>query len=85
MAENAEFEKLDESIGKFLEVYKILSSEAKAAFESKLPSAIKGDDEKTQNLYRALLKAAKEGKDTRGAFEAMDKTRKEGLDGCNKL
>ena len=75
MAENL---RLNENIKKFLDVYKILSPEARAAFEAELPSAIKGSDEKTKKLYEALLKAAKEGMDTEAAIGEMERTRKEG-------
>jgi len=77
MAETDEIDRLDKSIKRFLEVYKILSPEAKAAFEAELSSAIKNNDEKAKKLYQALLKAAKEGMDSKAALEEMEKTRRE--------
>ncbi len=73
----AEKDRLDESIKRFLDVYRILSPEAKAAFEGQLHAAIRNENDETRKLYEALLKAAKEGMDTEDAIEEMKKTRGE--------
>ena len=63
--------KLQSDIKKFLDVYSVLSAEAKAQFEAKLAGEIKNQDERTKKLYRSLLSAAKEGKGIEEAIAAM--------------
>lgn len=53
--------KLEEDIGKFLDVYKVLSPADKAVFEAQLNGAIKNEDENTKKLYQQLLAAARDG------------------------
>ena len=53
--------KLEEDIGKFLDVYKILSPPDKAVFEAQLNGAIKNEDDNTKKLYKELLAAAQDG------------------------
>jgi len=77
----AEENRLNQSIKKFLDVYRVLSPEAKAAFEAQLTSAIRSEDEATRKLYDSLLKAAKEGMDTEDTLKQMHKARKENKNG----
>ena len=63
--------KLLYDIKKFLDVYSVLSPEAKAQFEAKLAGEIKNMDERTKKLYRNLLSAAKDGKGIEEAIAAM--------------
>ncbi len=78
MAEKNDIDLLEKNIGKFLEVYNILSPPAKAAFESQLAGAIKDKDEKTKKLYLALLRAGKVGMGVKETIEEMEKVRREG-------
>lgn len=71
MAEGNQERRLQSDIKKFLEVYKVLSSEGKAQFEAQMAGAIKDYDEKTKKLYYALLQAAKDGKSIESAIQAM--------------
>ncbi len=73
MAENNPVQKLHKDIQRFLEVYKVLSSEGKAQFEAQMAGAIKDQDERTKKLYQALFQAAKDGKGIEEAIEAMEK------------
>jgi len=73
MFENNPRQKLQSDIKRFLEVYKVLSSEGKAQFESQMAGAIKNQDERTKNLYQSLLQAAKDGKGIEEAIQAMAK------------
>jgi hypothetical protein len=68
-----EMEKLNENIKKFLDVYRFLPSEAKAAFEAQITSHINSCDQKTKNLYAALLSSAKENLDPADTIERMKK------------
>lgn len=63
--------KLQNDIKKFLEVYKFLSVEGKAQFEAQMAGQIKDLDEKTKNLYQALLQAAKDGSTIDEAINKM--------------
>jgi hypothetical protein len=65
--------KLFHDVKKFLEVYKVLSAEGKAQFESQMAGSIKGEGEKTKKLYFALLQAAKNGKSIEDAVQEMEK------------
>jgi hypothetical protein len=69
-------EKLREDVKKFLEVYTVLSPEGKAQFEAQMVGQLKGQDERTKKLYRALLRAAQDGKDIEGAIKEMEKVAK---------
>ncbi|MBI5699656.1 hypothetical protein HZC35_05010 [Candidatus Saganbacteria bacterium] len=53
--------KLEEDIGKFLNVYQILSPQDRAVFEAQLNGAVKNEDGATKKLYAELLSAAKDG------------------------
>ncbi len=66
-------DKLRRDIEKFLEVYKILSSDGKAQFEAQMAGEVKNKDEKTKKLYRALLQAARNGRGIEEAIEEMSK------------
>lgn len=69
--------KLNENIKKFLDVYRFLPAEAKAAFEAQIASHIKDYDQKTQNLYSALLSSAKENLNENETIERMKKVNSE--------
>lgn len=73
MAEKINEEKLEDIIGKFLEVYKFLSPEEKIRFEIDIAKKSKTMDDKTKNLYTALIAAAKDGDTTKGAISKMQK------------
>ena len=73
MAESNPIQRLYNDVKKFLEVYKVLSSEGKAQFEAQMLGAIKDQDERTKKLYGALLQAAKDGKGIDEAIAAMEK------------
>ncbi|MBU1026311.1 MAG: hypothetical protein KKA31_01110 [Candidatus Margulisbacteria bacterium] len=60
MASEAE-KKLESDVKKFLDVYKVLSAEAKAQFEAQLNGEIKKADERSKKYYLVLLQAAKDG------------------------
>lgn len=63
--------KLVSDVKKFLEVYRVLSSEGKAQFEAQLIAELNGLDERTKTLYQALLQAAREQRDVTEAIERM--------------
>ncbi|MFH1826076.1 MAG: hypothetical protein ABH823_02140 [bacterium] len=65
--------RLKHEVKRFLEVYRFLSVEGKAQFESQMMGQIKNLDEKTQKLYQTLLQTAKDGKSIQEAIEAMDR------------
>jgi hypothetical protein len=75
--EEQQMDKLTENIKKFLDVYKFLPSEAKAAFEAQITSHIKDCDKKTRNLYIALLSSAKDNLDPVQTIEKMKKINQE--------
>jgi len=62
---------LSGDIGKFLDVYRILIPEARAAFEAQIDKSSNNKDEKTKGLYKALLKAAKDNLEVEEAIELM--------------
>ncbi|MBU0687769.1 MAG: hypothetical protein KKB81_08025 [Candidatus Margulisbacteria bacterium] len=66
--------KLEKDIGKFLEVYKVLNTEARAAFEAQMESTLKNVDEKTRKLYIALLDTAKDNGDLEEAIDNLNRT-----------
>jgi hypothetical protein len=72
-----EIEKLEKNIKLFLEVYKILSPAGRAAFEAQINAAMQKGDEKTKRLYKALLRAAKEGMNQEQALDEMKKAKEE--------
>ena len=71
MAEKNAENKLDDIIGRFLQVYKILSTEEKVRFEIEIVKKTKDADERTRNLYSALIAAAKDGLDIKEAITKM--------------
>jgi len=66
-----DYDRLTHDIGKFLDVYRILTPEARAAFEAQMDKIIAQADDKSKNLYRALQQAAKEGLTIQEAIEKM--------------
>lgn len=66
--------KLEEDIGKFLNVYQILSPPDRAVFEAQLNGAVKNEDEATKKLYAELLSAAKDGANIDDTILRMKKT-----------
>lgn len=65
-------EKLKEDVRKFLEVYSILSPEAKGLVGVQLMPHLKNADNKTKALYSALLSAAEEGQSIEEAISMME-------------
>ena len=68
-------ERLEDIIGRFLEVYKILSPEARITFEIEIAKKTKDMDERTRKLYEALIKAAKNGLNTEETISEMRKNK----------
>ncbi len=60
--ESSPEQKLQEEIGRFLEVYATLSTSGKELFEIQLAEKLNQSDEKTKELYRVLVACAKAGK-----------------------
>lgn len=69
-----DFNDLNETITNFLDSYRILAPEAKAAFEAQLDKTIYCSDINTQILYQALRQAAKDGLTAAEALEKMKKS-----------
>lgn len=65
--------KLSKDVQKFLDVYNILSSEARAAFEAQIAPTLHAADEKSKKLYAALLSSAKDGISIEDAISRMEK------------
>lgn len=65
-------EKLLRDVRKFLDVYKILSPEARAAFEAQIAPVLNTADPKSKKLYEALLSAAKDGLEIEDAILKME-------------
>jgi len=74
MTEKTPQERLDESIRQFLEIYKILSPEARISFEIEIIRKTKDMDERTQKLYLALIKAAKDDRTVEETIKRMHKS-----------
>jgi len=66
-------ERLEDQVKRFLEVYKVLSPEARVTFEIEIAKKTAVMDERTKNLYNALVKAAREGLSQQEAIEQMRK------------
>ncbi len=73
MAEKTGEDKLEGIIGRFLETYKILSPAEKVKFEIEIAAKVRSLDEKTRNLYGALIDAAKDGRNASEAIAKMQK------------
>ena len=73
MAED-QIEKLKTDIERFLEVYKVLPPEGKAAFEAQMNSAVNKVDEKSKVLYYALLQSAKNDEEVGQAIDKLHQT-----------
>ncbi len=65
-------EKLNNDVRKFLEVYNILSPEAKGLVEIQLTPHLQNADKRTKALYSALLSAAQEGLSIADAISRME-------------
>lgn len=65
--------KLENDVKRFLDVYKVISPEARAQFESQLKSTITSMDEKSKTLYFSLLQSAQAGEDVPEAIAKMKK------------
>ena len=78
MAEERDLSKLFSDIKRFLDVYQILSSESKAAFEAQMTSLVEKSDERGKALYAALLQAAKDGRSPEEAVDFMKKSANKG-------
>lgn len=68
--------KLEQDINRFLEVYKVLSPEARANFEAQMKATLKEVDDKTRKLYVALLDSAKDNCDFDDAVDNMNRAAK---------
>lgn len=75
MAEKNAEETLDEIVGRFIEVYKILSPEEKIRFEIEIEKKTKAMDGKTKDLYLALIASAKKGLDIKETLVKMRKVK----------
>jgi len=67
----ADLNRLHSDITKFLEVYRVLNSEARAAFEAQMNKIIDQADPLAKKLYRSLHQAAKDGLDSEEAINLM--------------
>jgi len=65
--------KLERDISRFLTIYKVLSSEARAAFEAQMEATLKAVDKPTRRLYVALLDSAKDNCDYDEAVDNMNR------------
>ena len=68
--------KLEKDIRQFLEVYKVLSPEARASFEAQMVAVLKTVDEKTKKLYIALLDSAKDNCEIDDAIDNLNRVAK---------
>ena len=75
MAEKSAEQNLIDLVKKYLEVYRILSPEARVTFEVEIVKKTRDMDERTRNLYGTLIKAAKDGLDTDEAIIRMKKVK----------
>jgi hypothetical protein len=66
-------QKLVRDISRFLAIYKVLSSEARAAFEAQMESTLKSVDAPTRRLYVALLDSAKDNCDFEETVDNMNR------------
>jgi len=67
----ADLDRLHSDISKFLDVYRILNSEARAAFEAQMDKIIDQADPQAKILYRTLYQAAKDGLNSEEAIDRM--------------
>jgi hypothetical protein len=67
----ADLDRLHSDISKFLDVYRILSPESRAAFEAQMDKIIDKVDLQTETLYRTLHQAAKDGLTSEEAIAKM--------------
>ncbi|MFH1542852.1 MAG: hypothetical protein ABIE84_07190 [bacterium] len=65
--------KLNADVKRFLDVYRFLSAEGKAQFESQMQGNLKTVDEKTKKLYLSLLQSAKSGLSIEEAIAQLHK------------
>ena len=75
MIEKNNKERLEDIIKRFLEVYKILSPEARITFDIEIARKTRDMDERTRKLYEALTKAAKDGLNISETISQMSKTK----------
>jgi hypothetical protein len=73
VAELNGLEKFEEEVRHFLEVYKILSPEARVNFEIEIARKTAFMDEKTKKLYSVLIDSAREGFGFSDAIAKMKK------------
>ena len=74
MAEESPFNKLENDIKRFIEVYKVLSAEGQAAFEAQMMANLKKVDPKTKKLYETLIRAAKEGMGVEDTIQMLNQS-----------
>ncbi len=63
--------KLMEELKQFLDVYKVLTPEGKAAFEAQMGPVLKNADPTAKIAYESMLSSAKEGLSLEEAFERL--------------
>jgi len=68
-------EKLDDIIERFFEIYKFLSPEEKIKFEIEITKKNKDADDRTKNLYGALIDSCKRGLTVKEAISKMGKVK----------
>ncbi|HTY13719.1 MAG TPA: hypothetical protein VMD02_05990 [Candidatus Omnitrophota bacterium] len=68
------FDDLSDQVSAFINTYKILSPEAKAAFEAQLDKSISTSSEESKMLYQVLRQAAKDGLTAEEAIEKMSRS-----------
>lgn len=73
MTNMADLNDLHRDVSNFLDVYRIMPSPTRAAFEAQLDQTIYSSDDKTKILFQTLKQAAK---DTLTAEEAIEKMKK---------
>jgi hypothetical protein len=75
MNEKNSKERLEDIIARFLEVYKILSPEARITFDIEIARKTGDMDDRTKKLYEALTKAAKDGLNVSETLSQMSKSK----------
>lgn len=72
---------LKESIKKFTDSYKGLSPTGKTAFQKQLEMQLKKEDDRTKELYKALIEATKNESGIDKTIQAMEKADKQAKHG----
>lgn len=75
MADNAKEAEFEDQVKRFLEVYKILSPQSRVGFEIEIAKKTSLMDERTRNLYAALIDSAREALGSDAAITNMKKVK----------